>query len=257
MNSSQYAYLRLTPTTLYRTFLIIRLTPTTAGNYNLAMCLFNEKEFKEAKKLNGLVAGGIICIILAIVLPFIFNPGTELLPQFTSAQVAISAIGFIAVLSTLCLALIQLRKSMAKPRIKVAFSEKGDQQVTFVYKDGILTSGILALWLINEGTAIARCFQIDFIIPENIGKQSQYASVTRDDGEYIFSYTNDGKYTLFVNKPYLDPNIELSAALDTSKCMIAKGDNFEMKYRIYGDWAETQEGKLKVNIKKLQGDSSA
>jgi hypothetical protein len=28
-------------------------------------------------------------------------------------------------------------------------------------------------------------------------------------------------------------------------------DSFGIKYRIYGDWAETQEGKLKVNINKF------
>ena len=215
------------------------------------MCLFKEEEFKEAKKLNSLVAGGIIAIALAIVLPFIFNPGTELLPQFTSAQVAISAIGFIAILATLCYTIVQFRKSMAKPRIKVAFNEGGEQEATLIYEGGELTTGLPSLWLINKGNAVARYFQIDFIIPENIGRQSQYISIVRDDGKYIISYTNDGKYTLFVNKPYLDPNIVFSAAIDTNKCMKIHEDSFEIKYRIYGDWAETQEGKLKVNINKL------
>ena len=215
------------------------------------MCLFKEEEFKEAKKLNSLVAGGIIAIALAIVLPFIFNPGTELLPQFTSAQVAISAIGFIAILATLCYTIVQFRKSMAKPWIKVAFNEGGEQQATLIYEGGQLTTVLPSLWLINKGSAVARYFQIDLIIPENIGKQSKHISIVRDDGNYIISYTNDGKYTLFVNKPYLDPNIVFSAAIDTKKCAEADEDSFEIKYRIYGDWAETQEGKLKVNINKL------
>ena len=214
------------------------------------MCLFKEEEFKEAKKLNSLVAGGIIAIALAIGLPFIPNPGTDLLPKFTLAQLAISAIGFIVILVALCYTIVQFGKSMAKPLIKVAFNEKGEQQATLIYK-GELTAGLPSLWLINKGNAVARYFQIDFIIPENIGKQSQHISIVRDDGKYIISYTNDGKYTLFVNKPYLDPNIVFSAAIDTNKCIKIHEDSFEIKYRIYGDWAETQEGKLKVNINKL------
>ena len=214
------------------------------------MCLFKEEEFKEAKKLNSLVAGGIIAIALAIGLPFISNPGTDLLPKFTLAQLAISAIGFIVILVALCYTIVQFRKSMARPRIKVAFDEKGAQQATLIYKDK-LTAGLPSLWLINKGNAVARYFQIDFIIPENIGKQSKDISIVRDDGKYIISYTNDGKYTLFVNKPYLDPNIVFYAAVDRNKCMKVNEDSFEITYRIYGDWAETQEGKLKVNINKL------
>jgi len=214
------------------------------------MCLFKEEEFKEAKKLNSLVAGGIIAIALAIGLPFISNPGTDLLPKFTLAQLAISAIGFIVILVALCYTIVQFRKSMARPRIKVAFNEKGEQQAALIYK-GKLTAGLPSLWLINKGNAVARYFQIDFIIPENIGKQSKDISIARDDGKYIISYTNDGKYTLFVNKPYLDPNIVFYAAVDRNKCMKVNEDSFEIKYRIYGDWAETQEGKLKVNINKL------
>lgn len=215
------------------------------------MCLFREEEFKEAKRLNRLVGGGILCIVLAIVLPFFFPPGTELLPQFTVAQVAISAIGFIAVLSTLCITIVQLRKSMAKPRITVAFDDKGRQEATLVDKDGNLRMDRLpSLWLINEGNAVARYFQVDFIIPASIGKQSPYTHVSRYNGDYIISYTNDGKYTLFVNKPYLDPNIVYSAAIDTSKCVETSEGSFEIEYRIYGDWTETQEGKLKINTNK-------
>ena len=109
----------------------------------------------------------------------------------------------------------------------------------------------LQWWLINDGNAISRYFQIDFIIPENIGKQSQYVPIARDDGNnYIYSYTNDGKYTLFVNKPYQDPNITPSAAIDKNRFF--DKDSSEIIYRIYGDWGEKQEGKLKIIIKKQE-----
>lgn len=224
------------------------------------MCVFKKENFKEAKKANALVGAGIATIILSILLPIIIPPPPEnLMPIFTWAQpwaqLSISAVGLILVIVALGFAMEEFQKSMAKPRIKVAFNEKGEQQATLTYKGGHLTGGLPSLWLINKGNAVARYFQIDLIIPENIGKQSKYISIVRDDGNYIISYTNDGKYTLFVNKPYLDPNIIFSAAIDNNKCMKINEDSFEIKCQIYGDWAETQEGKLRVNINKLQESS--
>lgn len=203
--------------------------------------------FKKERAL--VIIGAIIVIGLAIGLPFLSNPCENLLPKFALSQLAFSAVAFFIVFLTLYFTIIQLRKSMAKPRIKVAFNENREQQATLTYKDGQL-SALPELWLINEGNAISRYFQIDFIIPENIGKQSQYVSITRDDGRYICSYTNDGKYTLFVNKPHQDPNIILSAAIDKKKCVEVYKDGFEIEYRIYGDWAETQEGKLTIKVNK-------
>ena len=198
------------------------------------------------------IVGALVIIALAIGLPFLSNPDEGLLPKFSLSQLSFSAVAFFIVFLALYFTIIRFRKSMAKPLIKVAFNERGEQHATVIYKDGKLTARLPSLWLINKGNAVARYFQIDFIIPENIGKQSKYISIVRDDGKYIISYTNDGKYTLFVNKPYLDPNIVFSAAIDTNKCIKVNEDSFEIKYRIYGDWAETQEGKLKVNINKQQ-----
>jgi hypothetical protein len=219
------------------------------------MCIFKKENFKEAKKANALVGAGIATIILSILLPIIIRPYENLMPVFTSAQLSISAVGLILVIVALGFTMEEFQKSMAKPQIKVAFNEAGEQQATLTYEGGQLKPALPSLWLINEGSAVGRYFQIDFIIPENIGKQSGYTYIARDDGKYIISYTNDGEYTLFVSKPYSDPNIRFSPAIDTKKCAEADEDSFEIKYRIYGDWAETQEGKLKVNINKLQESS--
>ncbi len=222
------------------------------------MCLFKKSEFKKATHLNWIIGGTIATVILALFLPLfpLFRPNQDLLPSLQVSSIAISAIALIAVLLTLCIALEQLYKSMAKPLIKVVFNKRGEQQATLIYRDGQLTTDLPSPWLINEGNAVARYFQIDFIIPENIGKQSRYTHIARDDGNYIISHTNDGKYTLFVNQ-YLDSGTGLSAAIDTKKCVKADEDSFEIKYRIYGDWAETQEGKLKVNINKQQEELDA
>jgi hypothetical protein len=191
--------------------------------------------FHEGRKVLILgIIGAVVVSILGLSLPFILSSRFEFSERIGLAQLSFSAAAFLAIFITFL--------------IKVAFNEKGEQQATLNHKDGKVTNSLPSLWLINEGNAVARYFQIDFIIPENIGKQSVYKSITREDGQYIISYTNDGKKTLFVNRPFQDPNI--SAAIDTKKCI--DKDSFEIKYRVYGDWAETQEGKLKVNIHKQQ-----
>jgi len=212
------------------------------------MCLFKKENFQEAKKANVLVGAGIFTIILSILLPIIIRPSENLIPVFTAAQLSISAVGLILIIVALCFTMEAFQKSMAKPFIKVAFNKRGDQQTTITYKEGKLINGLPHPWIINEGNAISGYFQIDFIIPEHIGKQSKYVTIARDDGKYIISNTNNGEYTLFVNKPYLDPHMLLYAAIDTKKCI--EVDSFEIKYRIYGDWAKIQEGILKVKINK-------
>jgi hypothetical protein len=189
----------------------------------------------------------IICVALAFVYSYSAMGKLNFSETMAFAQFVFTMLAFGAIIYTLYFTSAQFRKSMAKPLIKVSFNEQGDQQVTLTCRDGAL-SGQPQLWLINQGNAISRYFQIDFIIPENIGKQLTSIPIARRDGKYVVSNTNDGKYTLFVNRPHFDPNIIFWAAIDTKKCI--EVDSFEIEYRIYGDWAETQEGKLKVNINK-------
>ena len=203
------------------------------------------KQFRRVFLAMGIV--GTVVMFVLIASAFISKPCANLLPTYALAELNVSALAFLAAWSALLFTIFLFLKAMAKPFIKVAFNEKGKQQATLTRQDGAL-SGQPQLWLINEGNAISRYFQIDFIIPENIGKQSRDVSIARRDGKYVVSNTNDGKYTLFVNSPRLDPSIIFWAAIDTKKCI--KVDSFEIEYRIYGDWAETQEGKLKVNIHK-------
>jgi hypothetical protein len=209
------------------------------------------KKMKTSLKLNIIIAIGGILAIISVALPFFINPSNTESINWQRSQVTLSAIGFIAIFYAFYSTTIQLRKSMAKPLIKVAFNDKGEQQATLTYENGN-SRGLPALYLINEGNAISRYFQIDFIIPEDIGKQSRYVAITRNNGKYIIPNTNDGKYPLFVNKPHQDPNILLSPAIDFNKVYNSSKESFEIEYRIYGDWAETQEGKLKVIIKKQE-----
>jgi hypothetical protein len=190
--------------------------------------------------------------VVALVAVFSYSTinGLSFSETMALTQVLFTILAFSAVLYTLHYASVQFRKSMAKPLIKVAFNDKGEQQATLIYKDGKLKSGLPHPWLIDKGNAVARYFQIDFVFPESIIAQSAIPVLPlfKDNGNYILSYTNEGRYTLFVNTPRSDPNMLFWAAIDTKKCI--KVDSFEIEYRVYGDWAETQKGKLKFNINK-------
>ena len=223
------------------------------------MCLFRKKNFKEANKANALVGAGIITIILSVLLPIIIRPCENLMPVFSSAQLAISAIGLILVIVALGYTMEQFQKSMAKPKIKVAFNEKGEQEANLTYINNN-PCGLPPLWIINEGNEMSRFFQIDVIIPKYIvnhrGKtilfDIPHISLEEFGNEYILSYKNEGKYTLFINKPYNDTDFTLNSALDYKKCIELFKNDFILKYNIYGDWGEPQEGELKLIINKQE-----
>jgi hypothetical protein len=193
-------------------------------------------------------------IIIAAALAFVYfyseSGNLNFSEMMALAQVTFTILAFGAILYTLYYASGQFRKAMAKPLIKVAFNKEGEQQATLIYKDGQFKTSVPHPCLINKGNAVARYFQIDFTIPANIGNPSAYVPLSKDDENYILSYINEGRYTLFVNRPYSDPNMLFSSAFNPSKCIELNEDSFKIKYKVYGDWAETQEGELKVKINK-------
>ena len=192
----------------------------------------------------------IITCLLIIVFSLILD--LTLLEILAFAQFIFSMLAFAAVLYTLYFTSEQFRKSMAKPSITVAFSKDGDQQATITYKDGNLKHGIPCIWMVNKGNSVARYFQIDFLIPDNIFGRSAcgYANIVKDGDFHILSYTNEGRFTLFVNRPFSDPNMIFSLAFDKDKVFKYYKDSYEIKYRVYGNWLEPQEGALKININR-------
>ena len=109
----------------------------------------------------------LIIILLALLLPaFLFE--FDYLETLGTQQLYFSIVAFSVIWITLLLTIRQFRKSMAKPLIKVAFNENGDQSFTLTYKDNIVTTDLPPLWIINEGNAISQHFQIDIIIPGSI-----------------------------------------------------------------------------------------
>ena len=212
------------------------------------MCLFKKRDFKEANTLNSLVGAGIFAIILAIVLPFITAPNENLASKFALAQLSLSSVGFILIIVTLCFTIVQLRKSNAKPKIKVAFNEEGEQSFTLTYKDNKPAPSLPLMSLINDGNAIARCFQIDFVIPKSVSKDKL---TTKDSyGNGIYTYINDEKKPLFVKKPSKPVDLSITYGIDNRKYLKYTKPSFTVKYRIYGDWNEIQEGKLTIRLQK-------
>jgi hypothetical protein len=172
--------------------------------------------------------------------------------MIATAGLLLATAAFYGVLYNMNYTTIQLRKILAKPKIKVAFSKDGEQQTTVTFKNGKLVTDIPHPWIINEGNAVARFFQIDFIMPEDIARPTGHAETRREDGKYILSYPNEGRYTLFVNKPFFDKGMLFSSQMNLEKCIDWNNEYFIIEYHVYGDWAETQEGQLKVVINKKE-----
>jgi hypothetical protein len=169
-----------------------------------------------------------------------------------TAALGYAVLAFIGIWYTLWFTYAQLERALAKPKIKVAFNKDGEQQTTVAFKDGKLVTGIPHPCIINEGNAVARFFQIDFFMPEDIARPTGHADTRRENGKYVLSYPNEGRYTLFVNRPFFDPGMLFSSQMNIEKCYDWNVDEFIIKYHVYGDWAETQEGELKVIIDKQE-----
>lgn len=205
------------------------------------------KDINRFRRAGLIIVGTALVIITVvwIILGLCFSQGIAF------AQFIFTIVVFAVIWFTFYLALVQFRKSMAKPLIKVAFNKKGEQQATLTFKNG-KPGSLPSVWLINEGNAVARYFQIDFTIPENIGRPSAYVPLSKEDGSYILSYVNEGRYTLFVNRPYSDPNMLFSSAMNLSKCIELNVASFKIKYKVYGDWALTQKGELTIKCNRQE-----
>ena len=213
------------------------------------------------------IIGAIIVIALAIGLPFIFQPSDSLLPSFALSQLAFSAVAFFMVFLALYFTIVQLRKSMAKPKLEVVFSENGKSEYNItIHKDipeGEEYKHEIELSVINKGNAITKFFQIDFLIPPlyrpRLDASSQLIRGVPNaplrpkfeisESDSVVSTFNPGVITCFVNKPTKIPSLLIGTFTEKYD---QYPKEFIITYGVYGDWAETQEGKLKIIIKKQE-----
>ena len=212
------------------------------------------------------IIGAIIAVGLAIGLPFVTQPSQQLVPKLTLSQLALSAAALFIMSVALYLTIVQVRRSMAKPKLEVIFSETGKPETTIEIsrdiKQDIESKEELRLSILNTGNAITSFFQIDFSLPSIYRPETAnwaqlirgvpFTSLTSKfeipKDERVVSIYNNRQLTCFVNKFTEIPSLTIRILPENIK----EYTNIEIKYRIFGDWAETQEGKLKVICKKKQ-----
>lgn len=204
--------------------------------------------------------GALLIIALAVGLPFILNKNADLQIQFASSQLSFSAVAFFTVFLTLYFSIIQLRKTMAKPKLEVIFIDTGKHETIVDVSKKDNTEHKLELAVLNKGNAITSCFQVDLKIPiifsPTIATSSVYLNhrtapiipkpEISSDYRVISFMSNDNDHC-FVNLPL--PIYTISIRTSEEKC--SDYNNFNIEYKIYGDWAESQEGTLKVKINRL------
>ncbi|MFC2059794.1 hypothetical protein ACFLTZ_01710 [Chloroflexota bacterium] len=207
------------------------------------------------------IIGAIIIIALAIGLPFLTKPCDNLLPNFALSQLAFSAVAFFIVFLALYFTIVQLRKSMVKPDLKLVFSEKGDTETTINVSDIKDLSNNVALWIVNKGNAVAELFQIELEMPklyyplfsnftehQELMLRGTTPEQARTDKDMVaVSIYNVRQIPCFVNSPV---KLTSHLLLKTHNQHYEKYTDFKIKYHIFGDWNETQKGELRVKCKK-------
>jgi len=214
--------------------------------------------FKQER--NVVIVGAIIIVALAIGLPFISKPSDSLIPNFALSQLAFSAVAFLIVFLTLYFTIVQLRKSMAKPKLKVTFTKDGKTETEIIITQDRKNIHHLKLYLINSGNAITKLFQVEFEIPIILKPSFNRAigniippyiphKPSSNSEKRIFPLCNDGNYPVFINSPCEFHSLTLHSEPTNYE---EYKNEYEILYTVYGDWVETQEGKLKVIIKKQE-----
>lgn len=216
--------------------------------------------YKDNKDIIGAAVVAFLVIFLGLVLPPIFSPELSLLENLGVMQLSFTVLAFFVVFITFILMIRQFRKSMAKPKLKVAFTEDGKTETTIIITQDRKKMHHLNLYIINSGNAITKLFQVEFEIPIILNPSFSRAVVNNippyipprpssNRGKRIFPLCNDGNYCVFINSPCEFHSLTLHS--EPSNYEEYKNE-YEIRYTVFGDWAETQEGKLKVSIIKQE-----
>ncbi len=200
-----------------------------------------------------------ICVVVLIILGVaiwlgFFSPLPFEQAQYTKFQSMLAVISAIAVIFTLIYATIQFRRTIAKPKIRINFDEKGKTEGNITIPEKDRSQSILDLFITNMGDAVAYIFQIDLEIPRLYHpempslydpKFKEHITINQSNKNndiQLVSICNNGM-PFFVNRP--TKILYLSFILNATDSNQYSAD-FEIQYKIYGSWAESQQGKLKV-----------
>ena len=208
------------------------------------------------------IVGAITAVGLAIGLPFVTHPTEALLPRLTLAQLALSGAALFIVAVTLYLTIVQVRKAMAKPQLMLAFSKDEKTETTINIPKDRKEHHNLNLWIINKGNAVTELFQLEFEIPDifesefrtlisSMSPHTLLSNPPSNKGTKILSFCNKGNFCAFVNSAVEFPLLILWSLPERFR---EYEKEYEIRYRVFGDWAETQEGKLKIKVNKQEED---
>jgi hypothetical protein len=174
-----------------------------------------------------------------------------------TAGLLFAVAAFAGVLFNLNATYIQLQKAMAKPILSLAFSEDGKTEATIIASKDGAKSRNLEMWIINKGNAVTKMFQIELEIPNILRPNFETPSYTElpllnsklslDKKATIFSFFSKEKVYCFVNLPVQIHPLKLHSQPEDFEEFQSE---YKLRYRVYGDWAKTQEDELKITISK-------
>jgi len=210
------------------------------------------------KQIIVIAIASFVIIALAIGLPFLSKPSDDLIPRFALSQLAFSAVAFFIIFTGLILNLIQLRKSIAKPKLEVIFTKTNNDEITMDILPKEKDERYLKLSVMNKGNAITDMFQIDFDTPAifkatiNSNKPDSVHHHTNGSNR-IVSFVSNHDHPCFVNTP----TPIYSLVLETHEEDYEKySSHLVIPYKIFGDWSKPHEGKLKITCNKKYKEAS-
>jgi len=157
---------------------------------------------------------------------------------------------------------IQFRKASAKPKIELLIGQDNNEFSNYktskevIVNNKTYSENQLYLWINNTGDSVAKTFQIDIEVPSifdpinyNTKKGRLDSKIVNNGNIRVYTFYNT-KIPYFINKPeYINDTIILGLHNERYN---EYENEYSIKYKIFGDWGETQEGKLKVIIKKQE-----
>lgn len=219
------------------------------------------------KRHEPVILGAVLAIALtslSLLLANVASQGLELSDRLVVMQITLSSVAFVGVFIALMIAFAQFRKSMAKPKLRVIFSESGKSEISIDILKGKEVKHELKLSVINKGNAITKLFQINFIVPAILRPRFDAWSAlflgipspplnplpNMSESKKLISFCSYDKVYCFINEPARINTLLLETLPEEYNNY---PDKFIITYSIYGDWAETQKGELTVRIQKETG----
>lgn len=210
-------------------------------------------------KISGFILLGIVIVLMisGATAYQTFTLGLEYTEMIGTAGLLFAAAAFVISLFTLLATYYQLRKSMAKPKLEVFFTETNNNEKSINVRPIREEKHHLQISVVNKGNAITDMFQISFYIPKIYNPTINYYNVANEDAYYsrhdgdidVVSFVNKHNYFCFVDMPTPIPSLVLNTY---EKEYSNITNELVIPYKIYGDWKETQEGKLKLIINKQE-----